>query len=927
MNYLIFLIVIVSIPVSVLTQSTCPVLQRASDPQRCKCGIKIDGNIYIYCARKQLTSLPKFTRSAILYDELILSGNQITSINQNSFSGLKVKRLLLDDNPIEYIESGSFTELANYLEELIISDNSYAPLNRPKIDLNLFKNLLNLKIIKLNGFDIGDFSFLKADVFNRTRKLESLHLIDSGLTRIEPFSLRGLESSLKELSLDNNLLSNTDDIFTEIRRMTRLSVINLSRNRIRQIMRFTGPRVSLDDLSIDLSFNGIVSIDEYAFGLSGFESTGIVDSLSKLTLNNNELNHFQLAFLNQLQNLKELYLDSNKISQINDNMFVNLRQLEVLSLRGNNIRLLNNKLAFSGLSFNLNKLNLAANQIETIDSNVLSQLSKLTELNLERNRLGNDNAQNLFNVDSDLKLLNLENNNLRPEQLVYVQNLLNLEHLKVGNNNFESMQLNAVLNDHSEWKQIQNIFKNHKKLSVLEIQNASLRQMPYFAGLNSSLTNLNLDFNKICNINGQNMDKFYTNVNHLSLYQNPLGCCGLKSFQKWILRLQNSNSSEFKCFYKNIEKIDIKNFEIECDNQDSCLVDYSENYLREFYSRTTPTTSTTTNSSISTMEKEKIIIIESSASTMATHSSSSTPIILMKKDEKMSHIKEEPSANSFMSSIELKQTLLGSIIGAMSVLIVVLVLVCIVKSKKRFGKDLSLCSSEKDKSNVTNSTSPYELGKLSLQTLCLNSNCSTASTSSSTNSCSCNLMNNNGDIFQKMDPMRLTLLNRVPGQHSGYLTNINNLHYLASNIPYTPGQSSSTSPTPYQINDDSNQYDKLQRLANTNSFSTLRPVGNLNPILANQFTYPSQALTSTLSFHQRHKFAHPETTPFLILSNQAVKMPELVKQENINTANPSQHTYHEIGDVLIQSINSFSRNKALNQQNDNQAKQQNELYI
>lgn len=188
-------------------------------------------------------------------------------------------------------------------------------------------------------------------------------------------------------------------------------------------------------------------------------------------------------------------------------------------------------------------------------------------------------------------------------------------------------------------------------------------------------------------------------------------------------------------------------------------------------------------------------------------------------------------------------------------------------------------------------------------------------------------MNNNGDLFQKMDPMRLTLLNRVPGQHPGYLTNISNLHYLASNLPYTPGQSSSTSPTPYQINDDANQYDKLQRLANTNSFSTLRPVSNMNSMFANQFTYPGQALTSTLSFHQRHKFAHPETTPFLILSNQALKMPELVKQENANTTNPSQHTYHEIGDVLIQNINSYSQNKALNQQNDNKAKQQNELYI
>ncbi|RNA17732.1 Leucine Rich Repeat family [Brachionus plicatilis] len=912
MNFILASIIIVSIPVLCLAQSTCPVSQRASDPQRCKCGIKIDGHIYIYCARKQLTSLPKFTRSAILYDELILSGNQIHSVSRNDFAGLKVKRLLLDDNPMERIEAGSFAELANYLEEMILSVNSYSVLNRPKIQLDLFQNLLNLKIIKLNGFDIGDFSYLKANVFNRTRKLESLHLIDAGLTAIEPNSLSGLESSLKELSLDNNLLSNTDQIFAQIKRLTRLSTLSLSRNRIRQIARYSGPRINMRDVSIDLSFNGIVNVDEYAFGLGGFDSTGLASAISKLSLNNNELNHFQLDFLNQLQNLRELHLDANKIDIIGDNMFANLRHLQVLSLRGNNIRFVRNELAFAGLGFSLKKLNLAANKLESIEPAVLSTLAKLTELNLERNNLGNGNADQLFSGQSQLRVLNLENNNLRGEHFLYVQNLLNLEHLKIGNNNFAHMQLKAVLNDESEWRSIRQVFVRHKSLSVLEIQNASLTQMPYFAGLNSSLTNLNVAFNKICNINGLNMRKFYTKVNVMNVYQNPISCCDIKSFRDWSVGLLNSNSSEFKCSHPELGKIDIINSKLDCDNQESCVVDYGQVYLREFYSRTTPTTT----KAMATTQMDTIVIVESSAST-PTAPSTTKPALLLKTSEQILFPRKQPQANSFMYAVELKQTLLGSIIGALSVLIIVLIFVCIIKSRKKFGKDLSLCSSDKDKSNVTNSTSPYELGKLSLQTLCLNSNCSTASTSSSTNSCACNLMNN-GDMFQKMDPMRLTML-----KHPAYLTNMSNLHYLASNLPYTPGQSSSTSPTPYLTNDETNQYDKLQRLANASSFSTLKPVGNINSV----FAYPSQLLTSTLSFHQRQKFANSETTPFLILSNQAVKMPELVKQESINGANPSQHTYHEIGDVLMQNINSYSRGKALNQQNDSKGNQQNELYI
>ena len=84
---LIFALITTIIVVVVDCQSTCPVVQPISsgnnggqNEQKCKCGIKIDGHIYIYCARKQLARLPKFTRSSILYDELILSGNRIERI-------------------------------------------------------------------------------------------------------------------------------------------------------------------------------------------------------------------------------------------------------------------------------------------------------------------------------------------------------------------------------------------------------------------------------------------------------------------------------------------------------------------------------------------------------------------------------------------------------------------------------------------------------------------------------------------------------------------------------------------------------------------------------------------------------------------------------------------------------------------------------
>lgn len=84
-NFNLFVLLLAGCVAGVISQSTCPVVQpqsvsSASNEQKCKCGIKIDGHIYIYCARKQLARLPKFTRSSILYDELILSGNRIETI-------------------------------------------------------------------------------------------------------------------------------------------------------------------------------------------------------------------------------------------------------------------------------------------------------------------------------------------------------------------------------------------------------------------------------------------------------------------------------------------------------------------------------------------------------------------------------------------------------------------------------------------------------------------------------------------------------------------------------------------------------------------------------------------------------------------------------------------------------------------------------
>ncbi len=396
------LLLLACLATCLLGQSTCPV-KTTFNQQRCKCGIKTDGQIYIYCARKQLTHLPEFTRSSILYEELILTGNHISHLRANDFHGLRVKRLYLDNNPIQSIAPTALTELANYLEELVITVSEPALAARPQLPPRLFQSLLNLKIIKLAGLHVTDNNLLAASLFNRTRKLEVIHLTDCDITSLAAQAFSGVEYSLRELNLDNNQLASVDVVFNELEQLRRLELIVLSRNKIKRLERFSGRyaasnsvntelpmgsnlisglQASTKRLEVDLSFNAISHIDRFAFAGQS------LSALTALNLNNNELSQFQLAFIAQLPMLTELHLDYNKITYVPDNLFINSRYLQSLSLKGNFIAQIGSEFAFSGLHFSLVRLNLAANRLRTVGRRVFMQTSKLRELNLERNELG-----------------------------------------------------------------------------------------------------------------------------------------------------------------------------------------------------------------------------------------------------------------------------------------------------------------------------------------------------------------------------------------------------------------------------------------------------------------------------------------------------------------------------------------------------------
>jgi Leucine-rich repeat (LRR) protein len=86
---------------------------------------------------------------------------------------------------------------------------------------------------------------------------------------------------------------------------------------------------SIDSVEIDLSERSIDSIDINTF--KGY------NSLEKLYLEDNKLSQLEYGLFNHLFNLRELWLQSNNIVSIHRNVFKDLNKLEKVCLSGNPI--------------------------------------------------------------------------------------------------------------------------------------------------------------------------------------------------------------------------------------------------------------------------------------------------------------------------------------------------------------------------------------------------------------------------------------------------------------------------------------------------------------------------------------------------------------------------------------------------------------
>lgn len=105
-------------------------------------------------------------------------------------------------------------------------------------------------------------------------------------------------------------------------------------------------------------------------------------SLDEIWLRNNQLVYIPRGMPDHL---RKLYMDSNKIREIEDGLFSNRSRLDYLTVENNKINRINNN-TFTGMRF-LKSLNFQGNKLRVIEAGTFDSLGNLSTLSLSNNPL------------------------------------------------------------------------------------------------------------------------------------------------------------------------------------------------------------------------------------------------------------------------------------------------------------------------------------------------------------------------------------------------------------------------------------------------------------------------------------------------------------------------------------------------------------
>jgi insulin-like growth factor-binding protein complex acid labile subunit len=388
-------------------------------------------------------------------------------------------------------DSKMFNILGSTLEVLKLRQT-----NLQKLDQINLKNLINLKHLDLS---FNNLTFISQDSFEFNLNLEYLDLSSNCLYEFSIVLIK-----LKYLNLDNNQINSTNDVLKDY---YSIEIFKMANNRLQIYPSFEMSQIKSENVETFLEFH----------------------------LNQNqisEIKYFPFIF----GKLLLANFDSNQISSIETDAFLNCRSLESLSIIQNRLRnLTENNFHFL---FSLIHLNLSFNEINFIEQNTFMNLNKLKSLDLNYNKLisiENDLFFGLINLN-DLYLMS------QNEMTFYNQSFHHLP-------NISSIVLNESL------------ISNYKCLFMHNLQRDIQRNVSNKYIFYKSINLITLDFKFNDSLDSKcdlvfHLFQFKVHFNLKTDYDNDLF---YDSCQKILVKRENSfTHNKRKCFV-NIEFFDKEN--------------------------------------------------------------------------------------------------------------------------------------------------------------------------------------------------------------------------------------------------------------------------------------------------------------------------------------------------------------------------------
>ncbi|XP_053626669.1 platelet glycoprotein V [Cherax quadricarinatus] len=390
-----------------------------------------------------------------------------------------------EDQPNTLTMGPIFSTLSQ-LEEIHITRS-----NVPAIGENTFWGLRHLKLLNLTNNNI---TLLLDSHLRGMRELEVLHLDDNHINTVASATFKSLES-LEILTIARNKLRGLAPRMFLL--LNRLKMLDLSGNAIQDL----DPEVLKD-------VPALRTLRCSECGLSRVKSLvyRVIPLLETLDLRNNYITSLAPEEYMDLNNLRRLFLDGNRIFELKD-------------------------YTFQGLA--LQHLGLARNRMEKISRMAFEDCSVLS-IDFSSNKLQYSSFRHLSPVITHMHDINIANTHISPEHVrEFLKRATRLKKL-----NLSRLNLNQLL---------PNMFTSQTKLEVLNLSSNGLQYIPVDI-LHSlpSLHTLDLrrnEFRGMPEIILRRLDR----IHNVELDANPWSCdqCHIPYLKIW---LNNSRSFRKACY-------------------------------------------------------------------------------------------------------------------------------------------------------------------------------------------------------------------------------------------------------------------------------------------------------------------------------------------------------------------------------------------